>query len=430
MTKFKIVTYGCQINEYESEQFREDLLYLGLKETDFVEDADVVVFNSCAVREKSQEKLMSEVGYVRSLEKRKSKKAFSIVTGCVATVEERRIKRIGKDSVLLVLKGSDSLEERRKDVISKVSELLQDASQGEVPGKSAGAVSFVPIIYGCNNFCTYCIVPITKGRERSCPKEQIISEVERLVDSGVKEITLLGQNINHYGRDLGVENGFTDILESVDKIKGIERLRFLTAHPEDFDNEIVKRLGNLKHLENHFHLPVQSGSDRILELMKRGYTREYYIDLVNEIRKYFKNASFTTDIIVGFPTESEEDFLLTESLVKEIGFDKVFTAAYSIRPNTPASRMEQVEDAVKNERLNRLLAVENAISTEKNTSYIGGTVEVLVENIDSSKAYGRIPEDRLVIVENASNIATGDIIHVEVISADAFHLRGVISGER
>jgi tRNA-2-methylthio-N6-dimethylallyladenosine synthase len=425
MMKFKIVTYGCQINEYESEKFRDDLLNLGLNEADSIDEADIVLFNSCAVRERSQEKLASEVGYVRSVEKRKSRKAHSIVTGCVATVEERRIKRIGKDSVLLVLKGSDTLEERRKEIVAKVSELIKNPPQVAMPYKRVGVASFVPLIYGCDNFCTYCIVPITKGRERSRPKDEIISEAESLVDSGAKEITLLGQNINHYGRDFGVENGFIDILESVDKVQGLERLRFLTAHPADFNKDIVRRLSNLQHIENHFHLPVQSGSNRILELMKRGYVREYYIELINEIRKYFKDASFTTDIIVGFPTETEEDFLLTESLVKEICFDKVFTAAYSIRPNTPASRMGQVDNAVKNERLNRLLAVENAISIEKNTSYIGLNVKVLVENIDSSNAFGRIPEDKLVIVEKDPAIKKGDIINVKIVSADAFHLRGI-----
>jgi len=436
MMKFKIVTYGCQINEYESEQFKKDLLYLGLKESNSIDDADVVLFNSCAVREKSQEKLMSEIGYVRSLKKRRNHKAYSIVTGCVATIEEKRIRRIGQESVLLVMKGTDSIEERRKEIVSKVSELLKDANEYCPTVGDTAVVAYVPIIYGCNNFCTYCIVLIAKGRERSRPKEEILAEIGELIGNGVKEITLLGQNINHYGRDLNVENGFIDILESVDRVKGLERLRFLTTHPADFNEEIVKRLSGLQHIENHFHLPVQSGSNRILNLMKRGYTREDFINLVDEIKKYFKDASFTSDIIVGFPTESDDDFLLTESLVREIRFDKVFTVAYSIRPNTPAARMEQVSDEVKKDRLNRLLAVENKISLEKNSSYIGTSVKVLIENIGSAEAYGRIPEDKLVILENPNQInllsrsgdskgvKKGEIIDVKITSADAFHLRG------
>ncbi|MGC9125224.1 MAG: tRNA (N6-isopentenyl adenosine(37)-C2)-methylthiotransferase MiaB [Caldisericaceae bacterium] len=427
MMKFKIVTYGCQINEYESEQFRKVFLSFGLDESNSIDDADIVLFNSCAVREKSQEKLMSEVGYVRSLEKRHSRKVLSIVTGCVATVEERRIKRIGEDSVIAVMKGTDPIEKRTNLLKDVLSNLIGSQEQEPMRVLNSGVVGYVPIIYGCNNFCTYCIVPITKGRENSRSKEAIVSEVKSLVNSGVKEITLLGQNINHYGRDLGLSSGFIEILEAVDSISGVERLRFLTAHPADFTEDAIERIANLKHIENHFHLPVQSGSNRILELMKRGYTREDYLSLVNRIRRNFGSASFTSDIIVGFPTETEEDFLLTESLVKEVRFDKVFTAAYSVRKNTPAARMPQVDDAIKNDRLNRLLAVENAITVEKNSSYIGRNVEVLVENLNGAKAYGRSPEDKLVIIENGGSLKKGQIVKVRILSADAFHLKGTLA---
>ena len=421
MMKFSIVTFGCQINEYESDKFRETLINLGFEEVNDLKESDFVLFNSCSVREKSEAKLLSGVGFVRSLYEKYSHPR-SIVTGCVATTEEKKIKKVGKDSVIAILKGNESLDERRKKIFDTLNSMsIQTFIPQRVRSK---AFEFVPVIFGCNSFCTYCIVPITKGREKSRPLDEIIGEVETLVRSGTKEIVLLGQNINHYGIDIGNEKGFIELLENVDRIEGIKRLRFLTSYPADFDIEILKRMRELKHLCPHFHLPVQSGSNRILGLMKRGYTREYYISLVGKISELFENASITTDIMVGFPGETDEDFLETKNLIEKIKFDKSFIVAYSKRPYTLAAKMEgQVDDTLKRQRLNELLKIQNEISLEKNHAYIGKTVEILVEGFGNDLTFGRITQDKLVIVEGkAGNL--GDLVNVEITDADFIHLRG------
>ncbi len=419
MKKFKIVTYGCQINEYESEKFREFLLKAGLEETDRERDADFVILNSCAVRKKSEQKLLSRVGYIRKLFYEQGK-PVSVVTGCVATVKEKEIKRIGEKSVALVMKGTRSLKER----IEKLREFLNIEFIEPSP-QVKGVFAYVPIIFGCDNFCTYCIVPFTKGRERSRTKEEVLKEVRFLVEGGTKEIVLLGQNINHYGRDIGYKNGFVEILEEVNKIPGLKRLRYLTPHPADFTDEDLKRMRNLEKLCPHFHLPVQSGSDKILKLMKRGYTKGEYLSLIEKVKKLFPEASITTDIIVGFPQETEEDYEETKKLVEEVRFDKIFIAAYSPREGTVAAKMEgQIEEKVKKERLNELLKIEDEISLEKNRAFVGKETEVLVENVKESEAIGRNPQDKVVIIENPKS-KKGDIVSVRIKDADKMHLRGI-----
>jgi tRNA-2-methylthio-N6-dimethylallyladenosine synthase len=421
MMKFNIVTFGCQINEYESDRFREVFINLGFEEVGDNRDADFVLFNSCSVRGKSEAKLMSGVGFVRSLFKKQGHPR-SIVTGCVATTEEKHIKRIGQESLLAVMRGDEPLEERQERLAGILNSISPESARMKFITKPS---EFVPVIFGCNSFCTYCIVPITKGREKSRSIDKISSEGERLISQGTKEINLLGQNINHYGLDLGNKNGFIELLERVDRIEGLKRLRFLTSYPSDFSSEILVRMSKLEHLCPHFHLPVQSGSDRILSLMKRGYTVEFYMELINKIRGIFNDVSITTDIIVGFPGETEEDFMMTRKLVEEIRFDKAFIVAYSKRPYTLASRMDkQVEEDVKKQRLNDLLKIQNDISLEKNRSYIGKIVEILVEGSDKGSTFGRIPQDKLVIAEGISG-EPGELVNVRITDADFIHLRGV-----
>ncbi len=421
MRKFKIVTYGCQINVYESEKFAEFFKSSGLVEAKGIEDADIVLLNSCAVRGKSEQKLYSEVGYINKLFK-KNGKPVSVVTGCVATVKEKEIRRIGQKSVALVMKGTRSLKERF-DALKQFLGIEFVEQRREVQGVFA----YVPIIFGCNNFCTYCIVPFTKGRERSRTKEEVLSEVRFLLDKGTKEVVLLGQNINHYGRDLRYKNGFIEILEEVNKLPGLERLRYLTPHPADFTTDDLKRMQQLNKLCPHFHLPVQSGSDRILKLMKRGYTVSQYEDLIEQVKKLFPEASITTDIIVGFPTETEKDFEDTKRLVLNVEFDKIFLAAYSPREGTVAAKMDgQIEESVKKERLNTLLQIEDEISARKNRAYIGKMTEVLVETVKENEVIGRNPQDKLVIVEGKGR--RGEIVSVKVTDADKMHLRGVLRG--
>ncbi len=417
--KFKVITYGCQINEYESEKFREFLLGAGFEEAESEKDADIVILNSCAVRGKSEQKLLSRVGYIRKLFYEQGK-PVSIVTGCVATVKERDIKRVGKESVGLVMKGTRSIKER----IKKLEEFL-GTEFSETRPEAKNVFAYVPIIFGCDNFCTYCIVPFTKGRERSRSKEEILKEVNALMESGTKEIVLLGQNINHYGRDIGYEKGFIEILEEVSRVPGLKRLRYLTPHPADFTDEDLKRMRDIENLCPHFHLPVQSGSNRILKLMKRGYTRDEYLKLIEKVKTLFPEASITTDIIVGFPQEAEKDYEETKSLVKEVRFDKIFLAAYSPREGTVAAKMEgQIEEKVKKERLNELLKIEDEISLEKNKEFLGRETEVLVETAKNGESIGRNPQDKLVIVKGAE-LSPGEIVSVRITDADKMHLRGV-----
>jgi len=422
MKTFTIVSFGCQMNEYEAEKFREVFYDFGLSEVESIEEADIVLFNSCAVREKSEQKLISSVGYARSLYE-KYGHPYVIVTGCVASIREKEIKSVGKKSLISISKGYELIYDR----VNELRELLSTFLTPQGKTREIDEVfAYVPVIFGCNSFCTYCIVPATKGRERSRDLNEILDEVKRLVESNVKEIVLLGQNINHYGYDKGNKNGFIELLESVDKVPNLQRLRYLTPHPAYFTTELILRMKNLKTLMPHFHLPVQSGSNKILNLMKREYTREQYLALIDLIKKEFPDASITTDIIVGFPEESDEDFLDTVSLVKAVQFDKSFIAAYSKRPNTPASRMpNQVPDAVKKERLNKLLKIQNEISLKKNRAFIGNTTEVLVENVKEKTAFGRNPQDKLVIIELTKEVKKGDIIPVKIVDADFIHLKGI-----
>ncbi len=419
MKTFKIITYGCQINVYESEKFREFLINAGLKEVTNEKDADIVLLNSCAVREKSELKLISRVGYIRKLFY-KYGKPMSIVTGCVATVKESDIRRVGERSVALVMKGTRSLKERI-DSLREFLGIENLSPKMEVEGVFA----YVPIIFGCNNFCTYCIVPFTKGRERSRAKEDILSEVRQLVNNGVKEIVLLGQNINHYGRDLGYKGGFVEILEEVNKVNGLQRIRYLTPHPADFTFKDLKRMRNLDKLCPHFHLPFQAGNDRILSLMRRGYTRKQYLTLIENVKNLFPEASITTDVIVGFPTETEEEYNDTKKLVEMVRFDKIFLAKYSPRPGTVAANMAgQISEEIKKKRQNELLEIENTISLEKNKAYVGKETEVLIEIVKENEMLGRNPQDKLVIISGRGK-KLGDILKVKITDADMMHLRAV-----
>ena len=425
MRTFAIVNFGCQMNLYESEKFREVFYDFGMKEVNDIREADIVLFNSCAVREKSEQKLLSAVGFTRSLFE-KYGRPYVVVTGCVASIREKEIRGVAKGSLLMLSKGYEVIYDR---VLKLREELVKFLKPVEVSQSvKRGAFAYVPVIFGCDSFCTYCVVPLTKGRERSRKLEEILKEVEMLVQNGVKEIVLLGQNITHYGYDLGNPDGFIELLESVGKVKGLERLRYLTPHPAYFNAPLILRMKNIETLMPHFHLPVQSGSNKILQLMRRGYTREEYLKIVELIKETFPDASITTDIIVGFPEEEEDDFFETVSLVRAVEFDKSFIAAYSRRPNTPASYMKgQVEERVKKERLNELLKIQNEISLRKNRAYIGSLSEVLVESIKGPLAYGRSPQDKLVIFETKEEVNVGDILPVLIVDADFMHLTGMYS---
>jgi tRNA-2-methylthio-N6-dimethylallyladenosine synthase len=308
---------------------------------------------------------------------------------------------------------------------------IMNKAEGIIEGipvdRESDIKAFVTIMYGCNNFCTYCIVPYVRGRERSREPEEIEKEIIELVSKGYKEITLLGQNVNSYGKTLSDEMNFAKLLKRINKIDGLERIRFMTSHPKDLSQEVIEAIAEGDKICDHFHLPVQSGSSRILKKMNRQYDREQYLDLIKRIKKAVPNAAITTDIIIGFPGETEEDFLDTLSLVKEVEYDSAFTFIYSKRKGTPADEMEeQIEDSIKHDRFNRLVDAVNEIGAKKNKEYSDKVVEVLVEGFsknDSSKLMGRTGTGKLVnFTGNADCI--GKLVNVKITEALSFSLNG------
>ena len=289
--------------------------------------------------------------------------------------------------------------------------------------------AWVPIMYGCNNFCTYCIVPYVRGRERSRSAEAICEEIRKAVALGYREFTLLGQNVNSYGKDRGEANAFAQLLRQVDRIPGVERVRYMTSHPRDMSEELIKAVAESRHVCKHFHIPVQSGSTRIMQAMNRGYTRESYLELVRRIRSYVPNAVLTTDIIVGFPGETEEDFAQTMSLFDEVRYDAAYTFIYSKRSGTPAAAMEdQVPEAVKKDRLNRLMELQNKHSLKHNQELVGKTLPIMVEGLSHNNKQmwsGRTDGNKLVLWPVGDRIFNpGDVVPVTIEKAQTWLLKG------
>ncbi|WP_059105240.1 tRNA (N6-isopentenyl adenosine(37)-C2)-methylthiotransferase MiaB [Shouchella shacheensis] len=433
--KFLIRTYGCQMNVHDSENMSGLLLEMGFEETSMTEEADVILLNTCAIRENAENKVFGEIGHLKPLKLEKPELIIG-VCGCMSQ-EESVVNRImQKHQHIDLIFGTHN--------IHRLPHLLQDAIFGkemviEVWSKEGDIVENMPrkrqnktqawvnIMYGCDKFCTYCIVPYTRGKERSRLPEDIIAEVRDLARLGYKEITLLGQNVNAYGKDLpGDYGGLGDLMDAIHKID-IPRVRFTTSHPRDFDDHLIDVLAQGGNLVEHIHLPVQHGNSDILKLMGRKYTREQYLELAGKIKKAIPNASFTTDLIVGFPNETEEQFEETLSLVEDIQFDAAYTYIYSPREGTPAARMEDnVPKDVKKKRLARLNALVNEISNQRNLDYQDKVVEVLVEG-ESKKnrdvLAGRTRTNRLVnFVGPKASI--GEIVYVYIKEAKTWSLDG------
>ncbi|MBR5914653.1 MAG: tRNA (N6-isopentenyl adenosine(37)-C2)-methylthiotransferase MiaB [Selenomonadaceae bacterium] len=431
--KFKILTYGCQMNIAESERMAGQLSKIGYTMTEDIEAADLILINSCCVRSTAEDKIYGKIGELKKY-KLQNPALIIGVMGCLAQKDgENLIKRsLHIDFVLGTARRGElpkiveSFESARKKFVdtSNVSGIVED----EIFPIRAGKVSaFVPIMYGCNNFCTYCIVPYVRGRERSRPAAEIFAEIKNAVDNGYKEINLLGQNVNSYGKDLGQEN-FAQLLSAVDKIDGIERLRFMTSHPKDLSDELISVMASGKNICEHIHLPVQYGSNKILKKMNRVYTVEKYLELVKKIRAAIPNISLTTDLIVGFPGETEEDFKLTLNFLREVRFDTAFTFIYSERSGTPAANFEgKVDDETKHRRLNELMTVQNKISLEKNLQFDGATVEVLVEGeskTDKNIYTGRTRSNKAVLFPHESE-NVGDLINVKINQVQTWIFKGV-----
>jgi tRNA-2-methylthio-N6-dimethylallyladenosine synthase len=389
--KYHIVTYGCQMNEHESEKIAGICEALGFIKTDDKAEADLIVLNTCCVRENAENKIIGNIGALKNL-KAKNRKLKIAVLGCM-TQQEQVAQKIYKTFPFVdIVLGTHNLNE--------LSGLLQKAfsenkrtidiwdSQGRIVEDETVAVgdsaisAYVNIMYGCNNFCSYCIVPYVRGRERSREPGKIIDEIKGLSEKGFREIMLLGQNVNSYGKELGVS--FAQLLSRICGETPVERIRFMTSHPKDLSDELIGVMAANEQICKHIHLPVQSGSTRILDLMNRRYTREDYLLLTEKLRAAMPGIAITTDIIAGFPTETEEDFLKTLSLVEKVRFEAAFTFVYSKRSGTSAAEMEgQIPEDVKKDRIVRLVALQNGITEEVNKSYEGTLQRVLAEGLST-----------------------------------------------
>jgi len=396
------------MNKADSERIAWGLEKMGFSETDDPREADIVILNGCVVRKKAEDRVISRAFSLKSLKERKPSALF-VLTGCVV---------------------SDGIEERLPffDVFAKPGDYERifeevgrrfEVSEGE-PHKPGVSV-FVPIIYGCDNFCSYCIVPYRRGRERSRSPEDVEEEVRGLVERGAREVVLLGQNVDSYGKDIGTD--LSSLLERLNRIDGLLRIRFLTNHPKDMTDRLIDTVARLDKVCEFISLPVQSGDDEILKKMRRGYTVSEFKELVRKIRERIPDVGITTDVIVGFPGESEEAFERTLSLLEEVKFDKVHVAAYSERPGTLSSRLYK-DDIPQEEKMRRLYMVEELeekISLEKNTSFVGKEVEVLIEGVRGDKFYGRTRNGRIILVDKGK---VGELVKVRVERASPWSLYG------
>jgi len=438
--KFYIRTYGCQMNEHDTEVMAGIFMTLGYEPTDSTEDANVILLNTCAIRENAENKVFGEIGHLKALKKDNPDLILG-VCGCMSQEESVVNWILKKHPFVDLIFGTHNIH-RLPELLSEAylsKEMVIEvwSKEGDVienlPKVRTGKIKgWVNIMYGCDKFCTYCIVPYTRGKERSRRPEEIIQEVRRLAAEGYKEITLLGQNVNAYGKDFeDMEYGLGHLMDELRKIN-IPRIRFTTSHPRDFDDHLIEVLAKGGNLLDHIHLPVQSGSSDVLKLMARKYDRERYLELVAKIKKAMPNASLTTDIIVGFPNETDEQFEETLSLYREVEFDSAYTFIYSPREGTPAAKMkDNVPMRVKKERLQRLNEVVNEISAKKMKEYEGQVVEVLVEgesknNPDILAGYTR--KNKLVNFKGPKE-AIGQLVNVKIHQAKTWSLDGEMVGE-
>ena len=381
-----LINYGCQMNESDTEHYAGQLEELGYKAVSDYHGADVILVNTCCVRESAEKKIAGKIGELKA-EKKRNPECVICVAGCMAQKDGEKLQK--KHHQVDLLLGTAYVNDFKQLLLDFLADRKGIAytdltiHQSEFEGHRVRQSSFaawIPIMYGCNNFCTYCIVPYVRGRERSRSIENIVEEIEAAVKEGYKEFTLLGQNVNSYGKDLGDKEAFAKLLRRVNEIPGVERIHYMTSHPRDMSEEVIKAVAECEHVCENFHVPFQAGSSEILRRMNRGYTKEKYLELIKLIRKYVPDAAITTDIIVGFPGETEEDFAETLDVVEQVGFTSAFTFIYSKRSGTPAAKMDnQVPLPVKKERLNRLMALQNAKSVACHEQLIGKTVEVLAE---------------------------------------------------
>ncbi len=420
------------MNVHESEKLAGILENRGLSAVSEASRADVIVFNTCCIRDTAEKKIEGNIGELKAL-KRSRPDLIIVISGCMTQQKGRAEalkKRFPFIDIILGTNNQYLLGEKIDEVLAKKKKLIavdpaeKPAIDEDVPVyRTSYPNAWINIMYGCNNFCTYCIVPYVRGRERSRDPEHILTEIRRAVADGYKEITLLGQNVDSYGSDMDTGMNFYKLLQKIAEIDGKFRIRFMTSHPKDLSEEVIKLISEHPNFCNNIHLPVQSGSDAVLKRMNRKYTRGRYLDLIDTIRKYMPDAGITTDIMVGFPGETEQDFKDTIDLVKRVRFQNAFTFVYSPRNGTPAAAMEQIPADIKKARITELVALQNAISDEISLEYLNKTYEVLVEDEENGVCAGRTDSGRLVrFPGERSDI--GKFIDVTVTKSKASSLYG------
>jgi tRNA-2-methylthio-N6-dimethylallyladenosine synthase len=434
MAKLHLITYGCQMNEYDSERAAGLLkTFHDYDLTDREDDADLILLNTCSIREKAEEKVFSKLGQLKPL-KRKKPDLIIGVMGCMAQLRQAEI--LERAPVVDLVFGSPA--------ISRVGELVERVKRERRPVLETGEAplvkitakpqagdrlkAFVTVMEGCDKFCTFCVVPYTRGRERSHTPESILAEIRRLAEQGYREVTLLGQNVNAYGKDLDPPTDLAALLEQVNEVEGIERIRFVTSNPVNLTSRLIRAMAEVPNVCEALHLPLQSGSDRVLARMSRGYTRSRYLELIAELRETVPAIALSTDLIVGFPGESEEDFEATVETVESVRYDSVFAFRYSPRPRTPAAEFpDQVPDQDKARCLSRLLEVANRIGAEKNQTLEGRTLEVLVDGVakkNPRELSGRTRCNRVVNFDGQGRNLYGELVRVRVTQAMPHSLRG------
>lgn len=436
--KYCVVTYGCQMNLHESEKISGILSGMGMSAVNEPENADVVVFNTCCIRDTAERRALGNIGKMKEL-KKKNKNLLIVVTGCMTQQNgfaENMKERYQYVDVILGTHNISDLENQiriRLEKKKRVAAVLDTDGYIDDETTPVTRTSFpnawVNINYGCNNFCTYCIVPYVRGRERSRDMKSIISECEKLINDGYKEITLLGQNVNSYGNDVPDENvNFANLLREVAKIDGKFRIRFMTSHPKDLTEDVVKAIRDNDKICNNIHLPIQAGSNSVLKNMNRRYTREHYLGLIDMIRRYLPDCGITTDIMVGFPYETEEDFLDTMDIVEKVRFSTAFTFIYSVRKGTKAAEMPQIPYEIKQNRIKRLIARQNEITEEISKDYVGNVYEILVEGMQEKKngyVVGRTESGRLVSAKGDESMI-GEFKNVKINAVKNAQLLGEI----
>ena len=432
--KYYILTMGCQLNENDSEKLIGIMEEMGYSKSEDIKNADLYVINTCCVRENAEEKLFGKLGELKKI--KENKNIIIAIGGCMMQ-EEHITEKIKKSYPFVdVVFGTHTLHKFPEDLYiaitknKKVKDVIDidgEIYEGLPVKRSSNKQASVIIMYGCNNFCSYCIVPYVRGRERSRKPEDILNEIKELAKEGYREITLLGQNVNSYK---GGENyNFANLLEDVDKIEGIEVIRFVSPHPKDFTDDVIDVISKSKKISRLIHVPLQSGSTNVLKEMNRKYTKEQYLDLIKRIRDKIPDVVFSTDIIVGFPGETEEDFEDTIDVVKQVNFEQIFMFIYSRRVGTRADKMEnQIPEEIKHKRFDRLKQVFEESIEENNKKYIGTTQKILVEGYSKNNQdmlTGRTDTNKVVIFEGPEELI-GKIVNIKIISEHKWYLKGEV----